>query len=174
MILNFQITKKKTFREQQKQGKISRLHIRTDIILRNDMNITSLVDINYLEKSLYISENLFLEGDLWEITAHSSKIDFNLDVSRTEFYAGQELKFFIADPILDGNYTFVLTDTFEDQINSTTKFINSATESFIYTFPLNSLDGSYKAFVYWYNGTDAGLAIQVFTIIFLYFPLLSA
>jgi hypothetical protein len=27
------------------------------------------------------------------------------------------------------------------------------------------LDGSYKAFVYWYNGTDAGIVTQVFTVI---------
>jgi hypothetical protein len=37
VILNFQISKKKTFREQQKQGKISRLHVRKDIILKNDL-----------------------------------------------------------------------------------------------------------------------------------------
>jgi hypothetical protein len=37
VILNVQITKKKTFREQQNQGKSSRLHVRRDIILQNDM-----------------------------------------------------------------------------------------------------------------------------------------
>lgn len=37
VIFNFQINKKKTFRDRQKQRKISRFHIRKDIILRNDM-----------------------------------------------------------------------------------------------------------------------------------------
>jgi len=37
VLLNFQITRKKTFRDHLKQGKLSKLHIRKDIILRNDM-----------------------------------------------------------------------------------------------------------------------------------------
>jgi hypothetical protein len=118
-----------------------------------------------LEKSIYISENLFSEGDSWEITAHSSKIDINLDVSRTKYFVGQELKFFIGDPILEGNYTFILTDTFEDQINRTTLVNPLPSDSFTYTFPSNALDGSYKAFVYWHNGTDAGIVTQVFKVI---------
>ncbi len=133
-------------------------------VLRNDVNITSSVDINYIENEVYISENLISEGDSWEITASSSKIDINLEVSRIEFFAGQELKFFITDPV-EGNYTFVLTDTYEDQINVTTKLNPSESDSFTYTFPSNALDGAYKAFVYWYNGTDAGIATQIFTVI---------
>ena len=134
-------------------------------VLRNDVNITSLVDINYIENEVYISENLISGGDSWEITASSSKVDFNLDVTRTEFYTGQELKFFITEPVLEGNYTFVLTDTFEDQINSTTKVIPPESNSFIYTIPSNALDGNYEAFVYWFNGTDAGVVTQIFTVV---------
>jgi len=101
------------------------------------------------------------------ITASSTAISFGLTVDRTEFYAGQELKFFFADPVLAGNYTFVLTDTFEDQINTTTKVVTPGpgSYSFTYTIPSNALDGSYKANVYWFNGTDAGIVTQVFTVI---------
>jgi hypothetical protein len=134
-------------------------------IIRNSINITSLVNVNYTENYLIISDNLISEGDSWEISAHSAKIDFNLDVSRTEFYPNQELKFFLADPILDGNYTFILTDTYEDQINSSTKLNPTGSDGFTYTFPSNALDGSYKAFIYWYNGTDAGIETQIFTVI---------
>lgn len=138
----------------------------TDVsVFRNSVNITSLVDLNYTDNIIYISEDLISEGDSWEISAHSSKTDFNLDVSRTEFYVGQELKFFVAPPVLEGNYTFILTDTFEDQINSTTKQLPSGSNSFTYTIPMNALDGSYKAYVYWYNGTDAGVATHVFSVI---------
>ena len=134
-------------------------------IIRNEVNITSSIDVNYVENYVYISNNFISEGDLWEITASSLKTAFSLDVSRTEFYAGQELKFFLADPVLEGNYTFVLTDTFEDLFNSTTKVIPPESNSFTYTIPSSALDGSYKAFVYWYNGTDAGIVTQVFTVI---------
>ncbi|MBY9012733.1 MAG: hypothetical protein KGD70_10200 [Candidatus Lokiarchaeota archaeon] len=133
-------------------------------VLRNDVNITGLVDVNYTEYYVYISNELISEGDSWEISASSSKTDFNLVVSRTEFYAGQELKFFITDPV-EGNYTFVLTDIYGDKINVITKLNPSESDSFTYTFPSNALDGSYKAFVYWYNGTDAGIVTQVFTVI---------
>jgi len=137
----------------------------TDVtILRNAVNITGLVDVNYPEHHVYISNDFISEGDSWEIIASSSKIDLNLDVSRTEYLAGQELKFFVADP-KEGNYTFILTDTFNDQINSTTKSNPTPSDSFTYTFPSNALDGSYKAFVYWFNGTDAGIVSQVFTVI---------
>jgi hypothetical protein len=133
-------------------------------LLRNDFNFTDSVDINYTEDNIFIPTNLISEGDLWEITASSLKTDISLDVSRTEFYAGQELKFFITDPI-EGNYTFVLTDTFEVIIYNTTKVLTPESNSFTYTIPLSALDGSYKAYVYWFNGTDAGTVTQVFTVI---------
>ena len=135
-------------------------------VLRNDINITSSIAIDYVEHEIFISEDLISDGDSWEIIARSSKVDFSLDVSRTEFYAGQQLKFYIATPVLEGNYTFVFTDTYSDEINSTTITIPPLESNvFTYTFSSNALDGSYKAFVYWFNGTDAGVETQTFTVI---------
>ncbi|MCK4382471.1 MAG: hypothetical protein KAW66_04175, partial [Candidatus Lokiarchaeota archaeon] len=132
---------------------------------RNGANVTSDVFIDYINNYVIIPNDTITEGASWLITASSTEISFGLTVDRTEFYAGQELKFFLADPVLDGNYTFVLTDTFEDQINSTTKVIPPGSNSFTYTIPSNALDGDYKAYVYWFNGTDAGIVTQVFTVI---------
>ena len=134
-------------------------------IKRNGENITSAVFIDYVNNYVIIPNNTITEGASWLITASSTEVSFGLTVDRTEFYTGQELKFFLSDPVLDGNYTFVLTDTFEDQINSTTKVIPPGSNSFTYTIPSNALDGSYKAYVYWFNGTDAGTVTQVFTVI---------
>jgi len=131
----------------------------------NGANVTSDVFIDYINNYVIIPNDTITEGANWLITASSTEISFGLTVDRTEFYAGQELKFFLADPVLDGNYTFVLTDTFEDQINSTTKVIPPGSNSFTYTIPSNALDGDYKAYVYWFNGTDAGIVTQVFTVI---------
>jgi len=132
---------------------------------RNGVNVTSDVFIDYINNYVIIPNNTITEGASWLITASSTEISFGLTVDRTEFYAGQELKFFLADPVLAGNYTFVLTDTYEEQINITTKLNPSESDSFTYTFPLSALDGGYKAFVYWSNGTDAGIVTQVFTVI---------
>jgi len=133
-------------------------------VLKNDINITGIVDINYIENDIFIPTNLISEGDLWEITAHSSKIDFGLDVSRTEFLAGQELKFFISEPLLNGNYTFILNDPFHDKIYTSNNTITSESNSFTYVIPSSALDGDYKAYVYWFNGTDAGVTTQIFVI----------
>ncbi len=133
-------------------------------VLRNDINITGIVDINYIENDIFISTNLISEGDLWEITARSSKIDFGLDVSRTEFLAGQELKFFISEPLLNGNYTFILNDPFHDKIYTSNNTITSESNSFTYIIPSSALDGDYKAYIYWFNGTDAGVTTQIFVI----------
>jgi hypothetical protein len=133
-------------------------------VLRNDINITDIVDINYTENDIFIPTNLISEGDLWEITARSSKIDFGLDVSRTEFLAGQELKFFISEPLLNGNYTFILNDPFHDKIYTSNNTITSESNSFTYIIPSSALDGDYKAYIYWFNGTDAGVTTQIFVI----------
>ncbi|GAI72157.1 unnamed protein product, partial [marine sediment metagenome] len=133
-------------------------------VLRNDINITGLVDINYTKNDIFIPTNLISEGDLWEITARSSKIDFSLDVSRTEFLAGQELKFFISEPLLNGNYTFNLNDPFHDKIYTSNKTLPSVSNSFTYIIPSSAIDGDYKAYIYWSNGTDAGVTTQIFVI----------
>ncbi len=133
-------------------------------VLRNDINITGLVDINYTENDIFIPTNLISEGDLWEITACSSKIDFGLDVIRTEFLTGQELKFFISEPWLSGNYTFNLNDPFHDKIYTSNKTLSSESNSFTYIIPSSAIDGDYKAYIYWFNGTDAGVTTQIFVI----------
>jgi len=117
-------------------------------VLRNDINITDLVDVNNTKYEIFIPANLISEGDLWEITAHSSKIDFGLDVSRTEFLAGQELKFFISEPSLNGTYTFNLNDPFHDKIYTSNKTLPSESNSFTYIIPSSALDGNYKAYIY--------------------------
>jgi len=136
-------------------------------VQRDFVDIQSQIQIDSLDHFILIPNNTILDGVDWLITANSTKVSFDLDVDRTEFFAGQEFKFFVPTPVLGGNYTFLLTDTYEEQINITTKSIPSGSDSFsfAYTFPANALDGDYKAFVYWYNGTDAGVETQVFTVI---------
>ncbi|NVM45716.1 MAG: hypothetical protein HWN79_12450 [Candidatus Lokiarchaeota archaeon] len=131
---------------------------------RNGANVTSDVFIDYINNYVTIPNDTITEGASWLITASSTEISFGLTVDRTEFLAGQELKFFIADPVLEGNYTFILNDPFHDKIYTNNKTIPSISNSFTYIIPSTALDGSYEAFVYWYNGTDAGVTTQVFSI----------
>jgi len=85
-------------------------------INRNGVNVTSDVYIDYINNYVIIPNDTITEGASWLITASSTAISFDLTVDRTEFYAGQELKFFISEPWLNGNYTFVLNDPYHDEI----------------------------------------------------------
>ena len=131
---------------------------------RNGNNVTSNVFIDYVNNYVIIPNDTLTEGASWLITASSTEISFYLNVDRTDFIAGQQLKFFISEPILNGDYTFVLTDPLYDVINTTKKTIPSDSSSFTFDLPQTAIDGEYKAYVYWFNGTDAGLTTQNFIV----------
>ena len=136
-------------------------------VKRDSVDIQSQIQINPIDHFLFIPNNTILDGVDWLITANSTRKSFDLDVDRTEFIAGQELKFFISEPLLNGNYTFILNDPFDDKIYTSNKSIYSPSDSNSFTFiiPSSALDGNYKAFVYWFNGTDAGAVTQIFKVV---------
>ena len=137
----------------------------TDIrVNRSSIDITSQILINNLDHFIFIPNNAILTGADWLISANSSKISFTLDVDRTEFLAGQELKFLLSDPVLSGYYKFVLTDPLTDKIFTSNKTVPSESNTFTYIIPSSVLDGDYKAYIYWFNGTDTGVTTQIFTI----------
>ena len=131
---------------------------------RNEDNVTSDVFIDYINNYVTIPNDTITEGANWLITASSTEISFGLTVDRTEFLAGQELKFFISEPLLNGNYTFNLNDPFHDKIYTSNKTIPSESNSFTYIIPSSAIDGNYKVYIYWFNGTDAGVTTQIFVI----------
>ena len=133
-------------------------------INRNGENVTSDVFIDYVNNYVIIPNDTITEGASWLITASSTEISFGLTVARTEFLAGQELKFFISDPVLSGNYTFNLNDPYQDKIYTSNKTLPSESNSFTYIIPSSAIDGNYKAYIYWFNGTDAGVTTQIFVI----------
>ena len=135
------------------------------IIRRNNVDITSQVEINLINHYIYIINETIVPDTQWRFTASSPQIVLGLIVDRTQFYPGQELKFFIAEPLLNGNYTFKLEDPLNDIVYNTSKLIPPGLNSFTYTIPSNALDGTYKAFIFWHNTTDAGMISQEFSII---------
>ena len=136
-------------------------------VKRDSVDIQSQIQIDSIDHFVFIPNNTILDGVDWLITANSTRKSFDLDVDRTEFIAGQELKFFISEPLLNGNYTFILNDPFHDEIYTSNISIDSPSDSnsFAYIIPYSAIDGNYKAFVYWFNGTDAGVVTQIFTVI---------
>jgi len=122
------------------------------------------VFIDYVNNYVIIPNDTITEGASWLITASSTETSFGLTVARTEFLAGQELKFFISEPLLNGNYTFNLNDPYHDIIFTSNKTLPSVSNSFTYIIPTSAIDGNYKAYIYWFNGTDAGVTTQIFVI----------
>jgi len=135
-------------------------------VKRDSVDIQSQIQINSTDHFIFIPNNAILDGVDWLISANSTKKSFDLDVERTDFIAGQELKFFISEPLLNGNYTFILNDPFHDIIYTSNNSVYSPLDSnsFSYIIPYSAVDGNYKAFVYWFNGTDAGIVTQRFTV----------
>jgi len=134
------------------------------LIKRNNIDITSQIEVNQLNHYIYISNEAILDDEEWEIIAASPKTQIGLIADRVEFLPGQELKFFIAPPILSGNYTFILEDPLNDMIYNISKLMPLGVNSFTYTIPSNALDGSYKAIVFWHNNTDGGAITQEFMV----------
>ena len=134
------------------------------VVKRDSVDINSQIQVDSIDHFIIIPNHTILDGVDWLITANSTRVSFDLDVDRTEFLVGQDLKFSILEPVLNGNYTFVLTDPFDDVIYTDNKTIPSDSYIFTFSLPQTAIDGEYKAYIYWFNGTDTGLTTQVFMI----------
>ncbi|MFX0060149.1 MAG: hypothetical protein ACFE8J_17770, partial [Candidatus Heimdallarchaeota archaeon] len=136
-----------------------------NISINKDLvDITSNVTINPIERFIFFPNDIISDGAFWNITASSANVNFDLYVPSTEFNTGQELEFSLNAPILSGNYTFILFNAlgFEDWRIS--KQIPPESNVFSYTIPSNEVEGTHHAFIFFFNGTDAGVQYQQFNI----------
>jgi hypothetical protein len=74
------------------------------------------------------------------------------------------LIFSLSTPARIGHYYFDLYNPLGYDIFSANLTLPGDSTTFSYTIPENAYEGNFKAYVYWFNGTDAGLAIHVFEI----------
>jgi hypothetical protein len=136
-----------------------------DINIWKDLqNITSEVLLNTTGNYFIIPNDLIQNNNQWEITAKSPNVEFNLNVPKLEFKAGQDLQFSIGNPVLEGNYTFKLNNPIGREIYNITKELPLQENSFQFTIPLNSIEGNYFAYILWSNKTDAGVQTVIFDI----------
>ena len=133
-------------------------------IFKNGELINSDVNLDFSNNILIIPNDTIHNGANWEIYAYSPNIEVNLDVQKTDYYTGQELKFSLETPIKPGNYTFILMDPLGLEENRTTSSIPPNDNIFSYIIPTNNIEGNYIAYLFWHNQTDAGVQSQVFSI----------
>ncbi|MHA2429908.1 MAG: hypothetical protein ACXACC_02630 [Promethearchaeota archaeon] len=134
-------------------------------ILRNDVNVTSEVSIDPIEHIIHIKTNLILDSHNWQIRASSPRTEFDLDIRRSEYEPGQELRFSIDAPAPSGNYTFVLYNADHYELEDAYKTISyPLDDTFSFVLPTHSIEGEYHAYVYFFDGTNAGVETATFII----------
>ncbi|MFW9784274.1 MAG: hypothetical protein ACFFFB_18490, partial [Candidatus Heimdallarchaeota archaeon] len=133
-------------------------------VYRNNVNISSLIFDNSTQNTLFIYNGVIIDGAEWLISANSPRFNFDLDIRLTEYGPGQELRFSIDTPVTPGNYTFVLYRPDYYEISRQTISLPSDANVLAYNIPAYPLDGSYYAYIYFFNGLNAGVETATFTI----------
>jgi hypothetical protein len=136
-------------------------------ILRNGMDVSSNLTINTLLKYLLIPDDVLLDGASWEILANSPNVALSLNVPKTIFKQEQNLAFSVLPPINPGNISYVLINSLGFKEYNETRQIPQITSEeivFSYKLPSNPNEGTYKAYVYWYDGENAGIVTQEFQV----------
>ncbi len=133
-------------------------------IYKNGFNITNDVNINTTDNFVFFPNSIITDGATWEISAYSPNVDFTLNAPKTKFEPLQDLKFSVIVPVIQGNITYVLIDPLGFEEYRETKQVISQETVFSYNLSANPNEGTYKAYLFWYNNTDAGVKIQEFLV----------
>ncbi|MFW9902450.1 MAG: hypothetical protein ACFFDY_14380 [Candidatus Thorarchaeota archaeon] len=135
-------------------------------ILRNSVNITSQISLNYTKKLLILPDATIINGATWKISASSPPIDFQLHVPKSTFGPQQDLQFSIQEPALPGNYTIFLYNSLGFSIENPPVVLQLPVGTNLYQYSLsaNPEEGTYMVYVFWNNATDAGLKVYDFQI----------
>jgi hypothetical protein len=136
----------------------------TIVVSKNQLDITSEIIVDSLNRVLIIPNETIENGAEWEIQAQSSSIDFDLNIIKTDFVGGEYLEFSLATPILNGIYEFKLIDPLGSVRFNQTINLPMDNNIFSYEIPTNIIEGEYVAYIYWYNQTDAGAQSYVFSL----------
>lgn len=132
-------------------------------VFKDLTNISSSVIINTSDNYIIIPNDIITDGAEWEIKAYSPNILLEIYAPKTDYLTGQELRFSVLNPIA-GNYTFLLTDPSGFEEHRFSRLNPPSDYFFSYEIPSNAVEGSYFAYIFFYNGTDAGVTTQEFII----------
>jgi hypothetical protein len=131
-------------------------------------DISYLINIDTLNNSIFISKDHIIEDTNWKITANSPNIQLSLNVPITVFSPSQSIQFSVNAPIYPGNLTFRLFNPIgflaQSEVTYTIDSIQSEDLLFNYQLSDNPHKGIYKAYVFWHNGTAAGVITQEFEV----------
>jgi hypothetical protein len=134
-------------------------------IFQNNVNVSSFVNFNNLEHSISLTDDILIDNAEIAIVANSLNYDFNLDIRSTDFNLDQELMFSIDNPE-QGNYTFILYNSLGYPLEDSVQIISYPADVnlFSYYIPAGAKEGEYHAYVYFFDGFNAGIEIASFNI----------
>lgn len=136
-------------------------------VKRNGVNVTTNVTINPLDKYLLIPSDVLIDGASWEIFANSPNVGLSLNTPKLSFEPNQDLEFSVEPSISPGNLTYILMNSLGFEEHRETIEIATTTTSEIvlsYTLSSNPNKGIYWAYIYWFDGENAGIVAQDFQI----------
>ena len=135
-------------------------------VTKNAINITSQIIFDTLNNTLVIPNNTIQNDADWIIYASSPSLTIALNAPIIEFSTGQELSFSLGANPFSGKYTFKLYDPLGFLEFETERNIPQEDTIFSYNIPASAIEGEYTAFIFWNNGTDAGVESITFSIIY--------
>jgi hypothetical protein len=137
------------------------------IVKRNNIDISSSVTIDTINKIIILPNNTIIDGASWEISANSPNVVIALNVPKTKFQPEQEIEFSVLPPINPGNLTYILINSLGFKEYNETREITQITNEEIvlsYTLSSNPNEGIYKAYIYWYDNENAGIITKEFQV----------
>jgi hypothetical protein len=132
-------------------------------VIRDGFNVTSLVNIDMINKSISIPNATIEDGAVWEIKANSPSIDLTLNFP-TKVQTGKLLEISVNAPSTQGNISFVIVKPrgFTELIG--TQEAVSGEVIFEFLIPKNWTKGEYFGEIYWNNKTDVGMKSEDFQV----------
>ncbi|MFX1530796.1 MAG: hypothetical protein ACFFBC_06760, partial [Promethearchaeota archaeon] len=135
-------------------------------VLRNGLDAPN-VTINPTDKYILFSDASIIPGASWEISANSPNTVLSLNTPKTKFEPNQDLEFSVLPPLNPGNLTYILINSLGfEEYRETIEIITTTTSQIVlsYTLSSNPNEGIYSAYIYWFDGEDAGIVSQDFKV----------
>ena len=136
-------------------------------VKRNGVDVTPNITINILDEYLMIPNDVLIDGASWEINANSPNVVLSLNTPKLKFEPDQDLEFSVSYPINPGNLTYVLINSlgFEEYRETIEIAVTTSSEIVLsYTLSSNPNEGIYWAYIYWFDGVNAGIKAQDFQV----------
>jgi hypothetical protein len=133
-------------------------------IFKDDVNVSSDSNIIFENQSLMIFDDLITEGATWEILAENNPKNVTINLSNTVFQPAEDIEFEVDPAMIGGKLGLVIQDAHGTLVYIDEKSVQSSAELFSYLIRSDASDGIWRAYVYWFNTTDAGFNSIIFEV----------